>query len=103
MLRLLRRKEGVLHQTKTSNLYDLLERILNKGMFIRGGKYSRQADPPDCRRAGVGLAPPLKADSGRAIHQGMNLLYRSNTRTNRGASPAENNPLKRWPYRLLYD
>ncbi len=36
MLRLLRRKEGVLHQTKTSNLYDLLERILNKGMFIFG-------------------------------------------------------------------
>lgn len=36
MLRLLRRKEGVLHQTKTSNLYELLERILNKGMFILG-------------------------------------------------------------------
>lgn len=90
MLRLLKRKRGVLHQTKTSNLYDLLERILNKGMFIRGGKYSWLA-----------------------IHPGMNLLYRRNTRTNRGVSPAGNNPFqseadppreeKRWWYRLLYD
>ena len=55
MLRLLRRKEGVLHQTKTSNLYDLLERILNKGMFIRGGKYSRQADPPEAGALGKHL------------------------------------------------
>lgn len=52
MLGLLRRKEGVLHQTKTSNLYDLLERILNKGMFIRGGKYFRQADPPEAGALG---------------------------------------------------
>ena len=52
MLRLLRTKVGVLHQAKTSNLYELLERILNKGMFIRGGKYSRQADPPEAGALG---------------------------------------------------
>ena len=46
MLRLLRRKEGVLHQTKTSNLYELLERILNKGMFIFGLKIFPAGDTP---------------------------------------------------------
>ena len=56
MLRWLRRKRGVLHQTKTSNLYELLERILNKGMFIRGGRFSRQVD--------VGLV----------IHRGINFF-----------------------------
>jgi len=39
MLGLMRRKVGVLHQTRTSNLCDLLERILSKGMVISGGKY----------------------------------------------------------------
>jgi hypothetical protein len=43
MFRLLRRKRGLLHQTKTSNLCDLLERILSKGMFIFG----RQIFPAD--------------------------------------------------------
>ena len=56
MLGLMRRKVSVLHQTRTSNLCDLLERILSKGMVISGGKY--------------------------LAHGWMDFLYRTNTRAN---------------------
>ncbi len=70
MFRLLGRKGGLLRQTRTNNLCDLLERIVYKGMFIPCDKY--------------------------LIHRGMNLFYRTNTGANGNGGPTNNKLLKKW-------